>query len=233
MFRKTLAAVAALVLLICALPTAGSAATRSHMPYSAVAYMETEYRCGCRRAGVGTMISRYALVTAGHNLLCPDHNKKADTIDFWFGYTSKSDYHYRYSGKFTYTYYCDFSDGFVSTDDIGYVIFEKDVGQYTGWFGWRYYSDADSLSGQSIRAIGFKNGALKSVNGTLSVRNNKQVTFSNTKDLGAEGGPVYFKDGEYYRLLAVYTSFTDSRLYARRLTETIINDMKEDGARFN
>ena len=231
--KKALSLLAALILLMPAFPKTGSAATRNQMPYSAVAYMEIEYACGCRRAGTGTMVSKYALLTAGHNLLCSDHNKKAKTIDFWFGYTSKSDYHYRYNGNFTYTYYCSFANGYSSADDIGYVIFKKNVGQYTGWFGTRWYSSANSLSGLSVKSVGFSGGTMKTAAGKLTVQNSKQVSFPRGGSLGAEGGPVYYRDGSVYRLVAVYTSYTSSNYIARRLTEGIFNDMKADGASFN
>ncbi len=234
MTRRMLALFMTAVLLAAACPVSAGAATRSKLPYSAVAYMEIEFACGCTRTGTGTMICKNALLTAGHNLLCSDHNRKAETIDFWFGYTSKSDYHYRYSGRFTYTYYCNFSNGYNSADDIGYVVFKSDVGEYTGWLGTRWYSNADSLAGISVRTIGFSYGSLRTASGTLRVRSSKQVSFRRENSLGAEGGPVYCMEGsKEYRVLAVYTSFTDTEFYARRLTESLFDDMKRSGAKIN
>ena len=233
MMKKAFSFAAALVLLLSAFPGTGRAASRSGMPYSAVAYMEIEYACGCSFAGTGTMVSRYALLTAGHNLLCKDHNREARTIEFWFGYTSKSDYHYRYQGKFTYRYYCDFSNGFSSADDIGYVIFKKGVGRHTGWFGTKWYGSADEMDGLAVRTLGFKSGSLKTASGSLTVKSERQVTIPKNGSLGAEGGPVYYRDGSVYRLVAVYTSYSDSEFFCRRLTEKIISDMTADGASFS
>ena len=236
MTKKLLAILTMTVLLITAFPMESFALTSTQVkqfPFSAVAYMEIEYHCGCTRRGTGAMISRYGLITAGHNLLCTKHNKTAKYIDFWFGFFSKSDYLYHYEGSFDYTYYCDFSGGYTSKNDIGFVIFKKNVGQYTGWFGTRTYSNASSMTGASIRAMGYNVRTLKQTTGKLTSINQTQLTFTKHVDMDSEGGPVYVvENGEYY-LVAVYTSSTDSEWYARRLTQEIVDTMKSKGTGFN
>ena len=107
------------------------------------------------------------------------------------------------------------------------------MGQYTGWFGTRTYSNASSLTGKSIRAMGYNVRTLKQTTGKLTSINQNQLTFTKHVDMDSEGGPVYMvENGEYY-LVAVYTSSTDSEWYARRLTSEIVDTMKSKGAGFN
>ncbi len=236
MARKALAVFTLLVLLAAAFPLPGRAVTREDLgtyPFSAVAYMEIEFACGCTRTGTGAMIGRYGLLTAGHNLLCHKHNRPAKYIDFWFGYYSKSEYVYHYGESASFTYYCDFSDGYESEDDIGYVIFKKDVGNYTGWFGWRTYEKASALSGDAVRCLGYSGGTLNQIRGSLTVRGSKELSWRKSLYINGEGGPVFVTEGDEYYVVGVCTSFTDTEWYARRLTKGIIDDMKSDGAGLN
>ena len=235
MIRKLLALVTVTVLLITAFPMESHALTSTQVkkfPFSAVAYMEIEYKCGCTRRGTGAMISRYGLITAGHNVLCSKHNQTAKYIDFWFGYFSKSDYLYRYDGSAEFTYYCDFSGGYNSRNDIAFIIFKKDVGEYTGWFGYRTYSNASSLAGASIRAMGYNVRTLKQTTGKLVSLNQNELTFTKHVDMDSEGGPVYVVEGGEHYLVGIYTSSTSSDWYMRRLTANIVDDMKAKGAGF-
>ena len=68
-------------------------------PYSAIAYMDIVGTCGDHWSGTGFMVGKNRLLTASHCLVCSDHSAWAKTIDFYFGYKSRRNYLYRYSGS--------------------------------------------------------------------------------------------------------------------------------------
>ena len=203
---------------------------------TAVAYMDITFYCGCRRTGLGTMIAENALVTASHNLICDTHSKTNKKINFYFGYKSKSKCFYKYTGSFSYSYYENFSNGFRSEDDIGFVVFPKSIGKKTGWFA-SSAEDDHGLEWEYSHVIGLQNNKLVEDWNQIDVHSSKQITwpispsFLNTM----EGGPVYWlwEDMKYPTVVAVYTSHTDTMGYARRLTNKIFEDMKRNGAIFN
>ena len=223
-----------LMLLLAAFPA--QASTYTNMRETAIAYMDITFACGCKRTGAGTMVAVNGMLTAGHNLVCHTHNKKVKTCAFYFGYASKSDYYYKYNDSFTYTYYCDFSNGYASKDDIGYIKFPTDVGKRTGWYATSVESDSD-LSWEHCHTQGFKNGSRVYDWGVVTVADARQITWTRSSSFQGccEGGPLYYDyEGlEFPVLVAVYTSYDGATGYARRLTNQIFNDMKQSGINFN
>ncbi|MCR5296984.1 MAG: hypothetical protein K6E17_06210 [Clostridiales bacterium] len=232
--KKRIALITVLALLVCAL-FAGSASA-ADMRRTAVAYMNITFQCGCSRCGTGTMIASNGMITAGHNLLCPTHNKPVEKCNFYFNRRT-NDYYSEYSGPFNYTYYCDFSNGYNSENDIGYIVFPSNVGNKTGWYGFSVESD-DDLKWEYCHMYGYTSaGVLTADWNQIEVESAKQISWeraSDFRDVG-EGGPVYYDyEGlEYPIVVAVYTSHYGSTGYARRITNQIYKDMKEDGMNLN
>ncbi len=223
----TLLLLAALVLT----PLLASAGGYTNYPRTAIAYMEINYRCGCSRIGTGAMICDNGLITAGHNLICAEHSKTARDIVFYFGYISKSDYFYKYSGDVKYWYFDSFQNGYSGEDDIGYVRFSSKVGDHTGWFATRFAGDSE-FEGASCRIGAYtSSGKLTLHSATLSVNSDKQFTF-NKKELpyGGEGAPIYILRGSSKdpTIVGVYTSHTNTNCVGRRLTKKLFEEMKED-----
>lgn len=225
-----------LVLSLLCIHPAGQAATYTRVEDTAVALMDITFSCGCTRTGAGTMIAVNGLITAGHNLLCSKHNQKLKTCTFYFGFAKQNDWHYKYNGSFTYRYYCDFSSGYSSKDDIGYIVFPSNIGNKTGWYASTIQDDY-GLSWEYTNASGYKNGRKTSDWNQITVVNSKQVKWSQSSSFqgSCEGGPLYwFYEGlTYPQLIGVYTSFSGSTGYGRRLTNQVFNDMKKDGVTFN
>ena len=224
------------LLLLPLLAMTASAAFAANMRETAVAYMEIKFECGCTRGGVGTMIARNGLVTAAHNLVCSKHSKKLKSCNFYFGRTSGGKNHYKYTGKFTYYWFEDFKDGYKSRNDIGYVVFPKDIGTTTGWYAWSCERDKD-LKGAYCYVKGYKNKKPTSDWGKFSVVNNAQISWTRASSFedSDEGGPVYYDNSnlEFPVLVAVYTSFNGSTAYARRMTDNVYEDMKKNGVKFS
>lgn len=221
---------AALLMLLLALPLAAQADTFN--ANYAVAYMDARFECGCTRGGSGTMISRYGLVTAAHNLYCYQHSQPVKSCNFYFGAKSAGSCWYEYSGGFRYRVYETFPNGYSDENDIGYVIFETPVGNETGWFAWRV-ADDQYLNEEYTHVLSY-NGSrhMDSIFDVQYVLNSKQV-YWNGWISGTEGGPVYFwyEGMEYPEVIAVYTCHDNSgNGYGRRLTQDIYKDMKADGA---
>ena len=230
--KRIMALLAALMIL-----TAGWAAAEKDYSVieNAVAYMDCTFECGCRRGGLGTMVGKNALITAAHNLYCSDHAKPLRTAIFYFGYKGNGKCTYKYSGKVTFTVYDTFSNGYRSENDIGYVIFPSNIVNRTGCYGTMVTTDHD-LEWEYSHVVGARNDKIIELFDQIDVHSDKQITFPITSEFydAAAGGPVYWfwedMDGPY--MVAVYTSRTKTQGFARRLTNNIINDMKDSGAEF-
>lgn len=198
----------------------------------ATAYLECKFQCGCTRGGVGAMIGRYGLITAAHNLYCHTHAQGLSYCNFYFGARTAGSCWYQYSGKFTYTVYNTFSNGYNSNDDIGYVIFDSPVGNTTGWFGYLVGDDSD-LHYEYMHMMYFNTYRHSREEFTImQVYNDKQVYWEG-RNYNYGGGPVFlwYEGMEFPRVVAVYTSDnSDGYSFGRRLTSDIIRDMRMDGA---
>ena len=235
--RRLTAAVLAAALLITLLP-AGALAAGSYYdyPYSAIAYMEIEFKCGCTTTGTGVMVAPNGLITAGHNLNCHVHNRPAKTLSFWFGYVNKSNYRYRYmKGQCSFTYYCDFSRGYNSANDIGYVVFPKEIGQNTGWLATSFSADASEFDrgGEFVSVDGYAYGSLKSCYTVAEEYGATQVSIEDVS-WGMDAGSPFIRSGEGEPTVVrgVLTSRSNSRWYGRVLTKNIYRDMISSGVRF-
>ena len=224
---KRLTAFVLLLILVLTSLVAAAGSESSAYPEKPIAYMNISFKCGCTRIGTGAMVCVDGLLTAGHNLICEDHSQPADQIDFYFGYISKNEYFYRYNGHFHYWYMDNFKKGYRSKYDIGYVRFDENIGEKTGWLGTRYAPD-NEFSGKvcSIKAYS-SDGTLTEYSAQISLDGKLQFSL-NQKELpyGGEGAPVcVYRNGKPF-LVAVYNSHTKKNCLARRLTKDLFDEMK-------
>ena len=224
---KRLTAVILLLSLILSSYAAAADGGRSAFPEKSIAYMDITFGCGCTRIGTGAMVCVDGLLTAGHNLICKDHGQTAETIDFYFGYVSKNDFFYHYKGHFHYWYLDCFKNGYHSRNDIGYVLFDENVGDKTGWLATRYGPDRE-FDGQICSVSAYsRDGELTEYSAQIGI--DGQLQFSlNQEELpyGGEGAPVYIYRNGTPTLVAVYNSHIGSSCLARRLTKELFNEMK-------
>ncbi len=230
--KRTLSVLLLAVFLLGAALTAPAQA--ADVRETAVAYMDITFECGCTRLGTGTMIAVNGLVTAAHNLVCYQHSRKLKNCTFYFG-RNNNRYHYKYSGNFSYTWFTDFSKGYVSSDDIGYVVFPKDIGNTTGWYAWSVESD-DDIRWEYCNMTGYSGSVTVSDFAQVDVLNDKEITWPISYEMKqcGQGGPVYYlwEGMEYPTLVAVYTT-CGTVGYARRMTREVYDSMRSNGVKFN
>ena len=135
-----------------------------------------------------------------------------------------------------YHSYADFSRGYESDNDIAYIIFPKDIGSNTGWYASSAESD-DDIKWEFCHMIGY-NGYKRLYDWEqVEVESSKLISWPASREYreGNQGGPVYYRyEGlEYPVLVAVYITCSNTRAYARRITNNIYSDMERDGAKFN
>ena len=221
--RVSLMAVAVMVALM--LVPCASASTGG-----AIVYMNATFDCGCKRTGGGALIGANVLITAAHNLVCSTHNKSLKYCNFFFGYDGNS-YVKEYRGRFSYRWYSDFSKGYNSANDIGYVIFDEKIGYQTGFFEHGYLDpDDDSWSWDNYSIYGYSGKKLVVDSVKLSGIDSREMYWPMSSDFSGtlEGGPIV--GGNF--VFGVYTSHSGRTGYGRLLTGKIFDDIRNDGGDF-
>ncbi len=226
-----------LFVMLASFPAAADNSRAKEYPERAVARMYVKYKCGCTRIGNGTMVGRRGLITAGHLLICPSHSRWADTIQFKFGIKNSRDCLYTYTGGYQLYVFDTFKkkDGTIrysNENNIGYVIFDKNVGDKTGWYG-IYAPSAYDLTGEWYHWLGYKNWDLYSDYGFLNANDSSNVfTFSSYQSAYFQGAGIYNWDegNSGPTLVGVYINDSGSTCYGRKVTSDVIREMRKNGA---
>ncbi|MBR3018863.1 MAG: hypothetical protein IKH57_17570 [Clostridia bacterium] len=222
-----------LCLALTLVPAAASAANGiTEFPQVVTAFMKTKFECGCSATGTGGMIAANGLITAGHNLVCAEHNKPARSIDFYFGSVSSSDYWYKYSGKFTTFVFCDFSNGFTTENDIGIVKFPYKIAKNVGgWYGSQTRSTSEYEGVRGFTCFYDASGKGLVHQGDMSAYDNTRI-FLDHKPLGAgaDGAPVYFMRGAARNpaLIGVYSAGKDGKCVICNITYDVFSKMMDE-----
>ena len=197
-------------------------------PYSAIAYMEVQARCGCDWTASGFMVSKNCLMTGAHCVACLDHGETANRITLYFGYKSEKNYLLKYNGATTYWYGSDFrseSGNYHTAWDYAYVQLEKDVGDTTGWFGLTALDD-DALDNSVYEVAGYRHGSIKTSDGVASVFTDLLIHHSGDTESGYSGCPIFTND---YYVVAINIAHNETREHniGRRITRDLIGEMRE------
>ena len=212
-----------LMLLAAVLPSSAA----SFDEHKATAFMNIKFECGCTRTGTGAMIGRRGLITCAHNLICFQHSKWLKSCTFIFGAKSANSGQKKVSTGYSYAVYDTFQNGYSSENDIGYVIFDKPIGDSTGWYAWEYGSD-EFLNEEYTHVNYYTyNGRFDSLFTIQYVANNNQLKLNDNPGDG-DGAPVFlaYEGLDWPTVVGVYTVGN----YARRLTKQIGDDMRAAGA---
>lgn len=209
----------------------------SAYPYSAIAYLEVEGRCGCSWTASGFMVSKDCLMTGAHCVLCKEHNQTAGYITMYFGYKSGKNYMLKYDGETNYWYgtrvFENGKDGVTNSDwDYAFIKLRQPVGETTGWFGLSARSDSELTNGTWFEVAGYRDRVLMKDWGTANIRS--QYTISHNGDTlpGYSGCPVFTSD--YYVVAINVAHVTDlsgvgKYNIARRISSDLINEMRSLG----
>ena len=195
-------------------------------PYCAIAYLHAKATCGCSWTGTGFMVGPRGFVTAGHCVYCETHHTTVDKLTLYFGYKSKNDYFYKFTGGFRYWY--NYKDGY----DYCYMLLKENVGNRTGWFGTHALSDK-GYEDYYFSVTGYRDGVLKSDYDRVVVTSDHKVKHYADTLPGNSGCPIYYYDymNDSNYVVAINTAHSESYEvnYGERITNTLFNRMKEQG----
>ena len=203
-------------------------------PYSAIAYLKVCFSCGCSVVGNGFMVSKNCMLTAGHCVVCEDHGNDATSITATFGYQSSSSYLVRVTAtpSNSVIYHDPQFTGTQKNYDYGYVVFNTNVGNTTGWFGLASRNDS-TLDGMSISVSGYEGLTLKRSDGNVTSTATNRIKYDADTVEGQSGSPVYFNDSTNgYLVVAIHTDGTDLINWKNsgwRITSAFINELRSLG----
>ena len=194
-------------------------------PYSAIANITGKFSCGCPTQSTGFMVTRNTLLTAAHCLVCQKHNKWAKKLTFYFGYKSNKNYLYRYKSHWEAYVGTLFPNGYTSENDWAYVVFDKDVGDKTGWFGLKNLSDSELESG-TFTVAGYRDKKLKYDVGGLRVMDSDRMWVDMDVLPGNSGSPIY--DSDNYAV-GIWTTYYDNANSGFRINSKVLDKLRAEG----
>ena len=194
-------------------------------PYSAIAYLEVHYTCGCDTSSTGFMVGPDRLLTAAHCLICTDHSAWADEISFYFGYKDENHYMYKYDGRWTAYVGNLFKNKKYTTDyDYGCMKLAEPVGNVVGWFGYQYGVPDRTLKSTYLYIAGYRYGVLTRDGGYAVPRGKQFIEYTMDMEPGNSGSPVFTAD---YHAFAINIAENDKVNTGYRLTDYVIDELNK------
>lgn len=194
-------------------------------PFCTIAYMEVTGSCGHSWTGTGFMVGKNRLLTAAHCVMCPTHSRWARYVNFYFGYKNAKNYYYKYTGRFTMTVGNSFRrGGYETRGDFACIQFDSNIGDRTGWLGYKYGMRDKDLLSKTVYVAGYRDRLLKYDYGKLKSVDREFLRHNIDMVAGNSGGPVFYRD-KYDHYYAVGINIAESRRenIGYRLSSTIFN----------
>ena len=199
-------------------------------PYCAIANMKVKGECGDSWECTGFMVGKNFMLTAAHCMICPQHNKWAKNVTFYFGYQSSKKYLYKYTGGWQAWTGTDFPSGYdfdAMSYDWCFIKLDKNVGDKTGWFGLHIASDSE-INSRHYTVAGYRDNKLKYASGEAEAYDTNLLLYDADDVPGNSGGPIYRSD-LYVEGIIVAESEEAQVNIGRRFTRNIYNKMTENG----
>lgn len=192
-------------------------------PWSAICLMEVTAKCGHSWVGTGFMVGEDSMLSAAHCLVCPEDREWAKKITFYFGYKSKKNYLYKYTGKWNATVGTTFPNyRYEMNGDYACIHVDKKVGKKTGWFGMRT-NTTSNLGSTTYYAAGYRDGKLRHDRGSLGLYGSNFYMHHIDHVPGNSGGPIF--DKEHYAVGIIIAHDYEAN-YGYIINTTVRNTMK-------
>lgn len=195
-------------------------------PYSAICYLETQWKDGTTTIGTAWMYWKDIAITAGHCVYSSDRGGWAQSVTIWPGRNgSTTPYGYAYAKVMhTSTAWTNSSN---ANYDYGLLELNRNIGTSTGYFGMHWTSS--SLNGKSITVAGYPGSSSKirqlwKMNGKVASCNANKVYYSIDTEGGQSGSPVYWYNSTYgYQGIAIHAYGGSSNNSGTRITQSLFD----------
>jgi glutamyl endopeptidase len=194
-------------------------------PYSAICYIEIVFPNNNAYIGTAWMYAKNVAMTAGHCVYSASDGGWAKSVTVYPGRNGGST-------PFGSTYATTLSapNGWTkdnSSDyDWGLLVLNNNIGDNTGYFGATWTSS--SLAGNHVSVTGYpgeKNKTLWKMNGKITSSTANKVFYQMDTTGGQSGCPVYSKDGDNTRAVAIHTTGSNSSNSGTRITKALFDYM--------
>lgn len=212
-------------------------------PYSAIAKLLVEYKCGCKFHATGFLVSGNCMLTAGHNIWtyctedeCVSGQYELKYIMAYLGYYAGTYLGMEYITPDTHTIYLDPQyDGYNPLYDYGYIILNDDYSEITGYFNIANIASTVYRNSNTTTVAGYDGYYLyRGIGGLTSVTSTRVFHSCDTLE-SQSGSPIYINTTTYpYTVFAIHTHGIDEEYYTDwnsgwRITDDLIDHLRENG----
>lgn len=179
-------------------------------PYSAVGYMVSTFSDGTTLRGTAFLIAPNVALTAGHMVFDETHGTASSAV--FIPGRDGSTYPYGSTEVYQFSSTTDWAYNYDDDYDWAVLILTDNIGNDTGWVGFRWYHSYSSCVGLDVEITGYpkyyNNGTTVqyqqyAMTGTITKATDYRLYYTIDTSGGNSGGPIW--EADTYYVIGVHT----------------------------